>query len=362
VKVLHLESGLHLYGGAAQVAGLVAGLKAADVESLLVCRPDSVLATTVTACEVATLLMRGDLDVSLSAKLRGLIEHWRPDLVHVHSRRGADLFGGLAARRAGVPAVVTRRVESAEPAFWLRYKYRPYSAVVAISGRISKMLVQRAGIAASRVHTVPSGVDVDRFRPSSDAATAVRKGFGLPPDALVLAVVAQLIVRKGHRLLLGILPELLARHPRVHLLLFGQGPLQASLQRSVQRLDVADRVRFAGFRTDLPALLPGVDVVVHPAQREGLGVALLEAMSAGVPVVASRAGGIVDVIRDGVDGLLVPPGDGSALVAALDSVLTDAPWRRAMASAARQRIAEHFSTAAMCAGNLAIYRKVLDEA
>ncbi len=137
--------------------------------------------------------------------------------------------------------------------------------------------------------------------------------------------------------------------------------MQASLQRSVQRLDIADRVRFAGFRSDLPALLPGVDVVVHPAQREGLGVALLEAMSAGVPVVASRAGGIVDVIRDGVDGLLVPPGDGTALAAALDRMLADEPWRRAIGSAARQRIADRFSTAAMCAGNLAVYRKVLGE-
>ncbi len=358
MKVLHLESGRHLYGGAVQVAELIGGLHAAGVSNLLVCPPGSSLAGTVTDAEIATLRMSGDLDIRLPRRLVGYIRAWQPDLIHVHSRRGADLYGGIAARRARLPAVLTRRVESHEPAFWQRCKYRPYQALIAISARIALALTQ-AGIDAARVHTVPSGVDTTVFRPLPDAAAHLRNTFGLPAAVPVVAMIAQLIARKGHAVLLDALSVVLRQQPDLHVVLFGRGPEESALRGDVQRRGLGGRVRFAGFRADLPQLLPGIDVVVHPAYREGLGVALLEAMSAGVAVIASSEGGISEVIEDGLHGRLIRPGESATLADALISLLADESARRAMGAAARRQVQERFSNTKMVQGNLEVYRGLL---
>src|SRR5690606_8300635 len=129
--------------------------------------------------------------------------------------------------------------------------------------------------------------------------------LGLPHDASIAAVIGQLIPRKGHRVLLDALPGVLERHLRCHVVLFGRGPLEGELRRTIERRGMTDRVRLAGFHPDLARWLPGIDLVLHPAQKEGLGLAVLEAMSAGVPVAASAVGGLVDVIEDGVSGWLL---------------------------------------------------------
>ncbi len=358
MKVLHLESGRHLYGGAVQVAELIGGLHSAGVSSLLVCPSGSSLAGTVTDAEVVTLRMSGDLDIRLPRRLARQLRAWRPDLIHVHSRRGADLYGGIAARRERLPAVLTRRVESHEPASWQRFKYRPYQALIAISARIAEALTQ-AGIEPARVHTVPSGVDTTKFRPQRDAGARLRREFGLPAAAPVVAMIAQLIPRKGHAALLDALSVVVGPQPDLHVVLFGQGPEEPLLRREVQRRGLEGRVRFAGFRADMPQLLPGIDVVVHPAFREGMGVALLEAMSAGVAVIASSEGGISEVIEDGVHGRLIRPGESATLADALIGLLADAPARRAMGVAARRHVQQRFSSTRMVEGNLDVYRGLL---
>lgn len=356
--MLHLESGRHLYGGAVQVAELIGGLHAAGVSNLLVCPPGSSLAGTVTDAEVVTLRMSGDLDIRLPRRLARHVRAWRPDLIHVHSRRGADLYGGIAARRERLPAVLTRRVESREPALWQRFKYRPYQALIAISARIAQTLT-RAGINAARVHTVPSGVDTNHFRPLPDAGAHLRSTFGLPAAAPVVAMIAQLIARKGHAVLLDALSAVVATQPDLHVVLFGQGPEEPALRREIQRRGLDGHVRFAGFRADMPQLLPGIDVVVHPAFREGMGVALLEAMSAGVAVIASSEGGISEVIEDGVHGRLVRPGESAMLADVLTGLLADESARRAMGAAARRHVQERFSSTRMVEGNLDVYRGLL---
>ncbi|MEE8238174.1 MAG: glycosyltransferase, partial [Gammaproteobacteria bacterium] len=174
-----------------------------------------------------------------------------------------------------------------------------------------------------------------------------------------IGVVAQLISRKGHEQLFSVLPELIAAHPNVEVLCFGQGPLQRELQDQIRNLALTDHVRLVGFRDDLTELLPELDCLVHPAQREGLGVAVLEAMSCGVPVVITAVGGLVDIVEHDVNGLLVAPDDDRALSAALRRIVQQRALRRRLGAAGRQRIEEAFSVDAMTKGNLAVYRQVL---
>jgi glycosyltransferase involved in cell wall biosynthesis len=281
----------------------------------------------------------------------------RVDLAHVHSRRGVDVWGGLAAALARVPAVLTRRVDSREPSVVARLKYRPYRRVVALSRAIDSQL-RVSGVAPELIARIPSAVDGARYRPDREARARVREVFRFPDDVLVIGVVAQLIPRKGHARLFRILPELVRREQRLRVLCFGRGPLEARLRASLRASDLEGNVLLAGFRTDLPELLPGLDALVHPAEREGLGVAILEAASCGVPVVATSVGGVKDVLEHARTGWLVDLDD-AALAAGLARLLTDSRLRAQLGAAARAAMAQRFSVDAMVGAHLKLYDDVL---
>jgi glycosyltransferase involved in cell wall biosynthesis len=360
MRIVHIEAGRHLYGGAAQVRYLVDGLEAARADNVLVCPRGSALAARPPAARVVELPMRGDLDVGLLPRLVRLLRTERPDLVHVHSRRGAELFGGLAAAIVGVPAVLTRRVDSPERAWLARLKWRPYEVIVALSAAIEAQLTA-AGVDRARIVRIPSAVDTTLIQPDPAARGRLRGVFDLPSDALVVGVVAQLIERKRHAWLLAALPELAQREPRLRVLVFGRGPLERPLRQEIAARGLADVVTLAGFRDDLPALLPGLDLLVHPAAREGLGLALVEAAAAGVPVVACAAGGVPDVVVDGVTGALVPTGDVGALQAAVTRLLESPAERERLGAAARARAERRFSIEGLVAAHLSLYERVLGE-
>lgn len=358
MRVLHVEGGRHLYGGAQQVLYLLEGLAAQGIASQLACPRGSDLARVARGlAEVHELAMGGDLDFTLVPKLARLIGRGRPDLVHLHSRIGADVMGGVAARLRGVPVVHSRRVDNPEPRWLVALKYRLFDRVIAISEGIGQVLLAE-GLPAAKLRVVPSAVPLAAGGRPCDR-TRIAALLGVPAAGRWLGVVAQLIPRKGHRFLLAALPSLIAEVPDLQVIFFGQGPLAVELAQQVDAAGLRGRVHLVGFRSDLPDCLPCLDLLVHPATMEGLGVALLQAASAGVPIVASRVGGIPEVVQDGVTGLLVPPADVPALARACQRLLSDAVLRTRLGAAARMRVSEHFSAPAMVAGNLAVYRELL---
>ncbi len=358
MKILHVEAGKHLYGGARQVLYIVEGLAARGVANLLACPAGSEMARQQPAgTRVVAMKMGGDGDFGMVSRLASLIRAEKPDLVHLHSRRGADTWGGLAAKLAGVPCVLSRRVDNPESRLAVAIKYRLYDHVITISEGIRQVLLSE-GLAPGKVSCVRSAVDATPYLVPVDRAAFCAES-GLPADALVAGVVAQLIPRKGHRYLLAALPALLARHPALQVLIFGQGPLEAELRAEVEAAGLSGAVRFTGFRHDLPRWLGGLDMLVHPADMEGLGVSLLQASAAAVPIVTSRAGGLPEAVQDGVTGILCPPGDVTALAAAIDRLAGDAALRARFGAAGRARILAEFSIDAMVDGNLRVYRQVL---
>lgn len=361
MKILHVEAGKHLYGGARQVQYIVEGLARRGVDNLLACPAGSEMARQIVpGVSYAPLPMGGDADLGMVGRLLGLIRRERPDLVHLHSRRGADTWGGLAARLAGVPCVLSRRVDNPESRLAVALKYRLYDHVITISEGIRQVLLAE-GLAPGRVSCVRSAVDATPYLAPVDrvAFEAEFAPVGLRPGGLIIGIVAQLIPRKGHRHLLAALPALVAAHPGLQVLVFGQGPLEAELRADVAARGLAAVVHFAGFRHDLPRWLGGLDLLVHPAEMEGLGVSLLQASAAAVPIVTCRAGGLPEAVQEGVTGLLVPPADVPALGAAVGRLLADGPLRRQLGAAGRARVLAEFSIDGMVEGNLAIYRQVL---
>jgi glycosyltransferase involved in cell wall biosynthesis len=359
LTVLHVEAGRHLYGGALQVVYLLRGLQDAGVRNILVCPEGSAIAAAAReiGARVLETPMGGDADVGLVLRLRGILRRERPDLVHLHSRRGADLWGGIAARLAGVPAILTRRVDNPEPRGWVNLKYRLYHRIVSISEGIRQVLISE-GLAPARVTCVHSAVDTERYQPGCADKSLLVRELGLPGEGPVLAVVAQLIPRKGHRYLLQALPGILEAVPDALLVFFGQGPLEAELRAEVERRGLARQVHFAGFRDDLERLLPCLDLVVHPAEMEGLGVSLLQAAACGVPIIAFPVGGIPEIVREGENGYLLPVADVEGLRRRCIELLQDSGRARALGQCGRALVERAFSIDSMVQGNLAIYREL----
>ena len=358
MKVVHVETGMHLYGGAQQVAYLLAGLPGHGVENVVVCPPGAAIGQHFagSAVKVIETPCSGDLDLGFIGRLKRVLREERPDLVHLHSRRGADVLGGLAARSAKVPAILSRRVDNPESRLVAKLKYGLYGRVICISQGIADVLLSE-GVPADKVRVVRSAVDATPWN-SPESREGFCAEFGVPAGPPLLGVVAQLIERKGHRYLFEALAALKERQA-FSLVVFGQGPLREELEALAKSLGLAERVCFAGFRKDLPRWLGCLDLLVHPALMEGLGVSLLQASSAGVPIIACRAGGMPEAVRDGVSGLLVPPGDSAALREALAQLLENPERRRELGRNGRRLALEEFSAGVMVAGNLGVYRELL---
>ncbi|MEX2173487.1 MAG: glycosyltransferase [Pirellulaceae bacterium] len=359
-RVLHVEMGRHLYGGAQQVVHLLGGLGERGIENVLVCAEGSDIGRMLspTASRVHELSLRGELDWSLASRLARIVRREQPDLVHLHSRRGADTFGGLAGWWGGRPVILSRRVDTPESRLVAALKYRLFDRVIAISQCIERVL-RAAGVPQAKLRCVPSGIDTTPFSQPAERAWLCRE-FGLNESALLVGLVAQLIPRKGHVVLLDAVERLQPTYPQLQVLLFGRGPLEASLGAEISRRSLRHCVRLVGFRSDLPRIVPALDLVVHPALAEGLGVALIQAAAAGVAIIGSRAGGIPEIVRDGENGLLVEPGSAGELAAAMNRLLGDPPLRRRLGQAGRSLVARHFTYGRMVAGNLEVYRELLD--
>lgn len=358
MKILHVEAGKHYYGGARQVAYIIEGLAQRGVENFLTCPIGAEIAEAVgKTAQVHQLAMGGDADFGMAWRLATLIRTVQPDIVHLHSRRGADLWGGIAARLTGTPCILSRRVDNPESRLQVALKYRLYDHVITISEGIRRVLLDE-GLSPQRVTCVRSAVDAAPYLIPVDR-TAFRQEFSLPDQPIIIGMVAQLIPRKGHRYLIEAVASLRSSFPDLRVLLFGKGSLQSELENEIEKNGLRDIIRFAGFRNDLPRWLGGLDILAHPADMEGLGVSLLQASAAAVPIVTSRAGGLPEAVAENVSGLLIPPGDVPALTSALRRLLDDADLRKEMGQAGRARILAEFSIDAMVDGNLAIYRKVL---
>ncbi|HHJ39298.1 MAG: hypothetical protein AXA67_12230 [Methylothermaceae bacteria B42] len=357
MKILHVEGGRHLYGGARQVAYLLNGLRDYPAEHILVCHRSSPLPQAIDNPKVRIFPcpVGGDADLVFAFQLYRWIRHEKPDILHLHSRRG-ELPAMLAGVASQVPMIVTRRVDNPENPWLAKLKYRHFRRVIAISQGIAEVLIKQ-GLPEEKLSLVHSGVDTQIFRPPRKES--MRGQLGIPPDHIVIAVVAQLIPRKGHLVLFESLSRLRRDYPELKLtsLVFGKGPLEAELKAHCQKLGLQNQVRWMGYREDMAEILPAMDVVVHPALKEGLGVALLEAAACGLPIIASRSGGMPEVVEDGVNGLLVPPGDPNALGCAINHLARDSMLRSKMGEAGRQKVLRQFSIASMVEGNWQVYKR-----
>jgi glycosyltransferase involved in cell wall biosynthesis len=360
MKILHVETGRHLYGGPQQVLYLSAGLARRGVDNILVCPPGSDVDVAARSQGIAVINLEcaGDLDLRFAWRLRQLLTEQAPDIVHCHSRRGGDFLGGQAAAMAGIPALVSRRVDNREPGFLSSLRYRQFQKVVAISETIADVLAD-AGLVSDKITVIRYAIYADRF--SADPYVyKFQRLFEIDPGHFVIASAAQFIPRKGHRYLLRAVAGLKQQYPQLKLILFGQGPLENELRAMTAQLDLGNVVQFAGFRQDLDDYLGCFDLLAHPALQEGLGVIALKASAAGVPVIGFEAGGLREVVAHGETGLLVPAGDVQSLGNAIGSLIDNEELRDQYGRMAAKRMREEFSVAQMVDKHMTLYASIIN--
>jgi L-malate glycosyltransferase len=370
VKVLHVNTERTWRGGEQQVLYLARGLAARGVEQEILCQQGSVLAARArdAGLPVWERRLHGEVDLPSMRAMGARLRAGRFDVIHMHTSH-AHTLGVVAARFAGrrrrgdrPVTLVSRRVDfSIHKRRLLDFSKLKYTwgldRIVCVSDMIRQVLL-RDGLPPELVGVVHSGVDVARLAGAPDRRADYRREFGLPAGAPLVATVGHCADHKGQRFLVAAAPAVLARFPEARILIVGEGELLPDLREQAAALGVQGRVLFPGFRTDVPALLRALDLFVFPSHLEGLGTSVLDALAVGLPVVSTTAGGIPEMITDGVHGRLVPPRDPQALAAAMIELLEQPERARALGEAGRQRVLAEFTADRMVEKTLAEYERL----
>jgi glycosyltransferase involved in cell wall biosynthesis len=369
VRVLHVLATLLPGGSEISVLRLVSALDTTRYRVSVAClRGEAPMADEFRAAgfEVVRFGMRGKLDPGCLLRLRRYVARERIDIVHTHMDL-ADFYGALAGRLGGARGVVatkhapdefrTRRTWKRYPFLLLeRLAYEMDDAVIVVSEGLRAFLETEERLPRRKMVVIGHGIEA---APRPATRGEARRILGLPAQGPLIGAVGRLSHEKGQLVLLQALPAILAAFPRTSCVFAGEGPTRAPLEEVTRRLGIGDRVVFLGFRRDVPMVLAALDLFVQPSIYEGFGLSLLEAMAAGLPVVASRVGGIPEVIEDGRTGVLVPPQDPAALAGAVVRLLGDAGGARRLGETAAVSTRERYSLARVAERVDDLYRTIL---
>jgi len=357
LRVVHVDTERTWGGGQRQLHALATAMQRLGHQSWVAARPGTLLSDALgrDGVPVVPLAPAFEWDPVAAGRLRALLRRVRPDVVHAHAAHAVAL-SAVAIGRLPIRLLVSRRVALPLRRNPLsRYKYGRPERFIAVSDRVRSVL-RSCGVDAARIDVVRSGVDL--ARPARRAAPSTMEGLGVEPQRPLAVMVSSLVPpHKDPGTFLAAIAAARSLGCEAQALLVGDGPLLGAARRARSRLGLDRVVRLTGFRRDAVELLAAADVAVLSSRDEGLGTTILDAMLAGVPVAATAAGGVTEVVRDGVDGLLAPVGDGRALGAAIQRVLADRALREALVRSARERVRQ-FSIDRTVDGTLEVYRSL----
>lgn len=270
----------------------------------------------------------------------------RIQIMHAHDL-WSNLVGVLAAKLARVPVTITSQRDLSHDAWYGTYRRKVLrfiqgrSSVVLTNAKAIREGLIEDGVPAKKVCVVYNGVDIDRFRNSKS-----NREWLFPESAgrkLIVLVGNMNSDVKGHPVLISAAAEIVKRHPEAQFVLVGDGPRRRDYEAIVQTAGLKESFLFLGRRSDVPEILVSCDIAILPSLAEGLPNAVLEYLAAGLPVIATALGGNLEVVQDGVTGLLIPPNDSEALVRALGRLLEDPDFAATIARAGREHVQKEFS-------------------
>jgi L-malate glycosyltransferase len=360
VVTLHIDTAKSWRGGQNQVLLTVLGLRALGHRAVLVAHPEGELCRRAAeGHDLIPLAPRNELDFRAAWRLSRVLRQIRPALIHAHDPHAVAMGSvalSIASPPGPVPLVASRRVDfHLKGNSFSRWKYRQVDCFIAASEAIRAMLIAD-GAPARRVVTVHEGVDVDRVNQTPPAN--VHAELWLPAHAPLVGNVAALVPHKGHRDLIEAAAMVVREVPDARFVILGEGPLRPALERQIAEHRLEKHVLLAGFRSDVLAMHKGFDVFALTSVTEGLGTSLLDAMAAGKPIVATRTGGIPEVVVDGETGFLTAPHDHEHIASAIVRLLRDPALRARFGEAGLARVRERFSVDRMVDETVAVYGRL----
>jgi glycosyltransferase involved in cell wall biosynthesis len=359
---LHIDTARTWRGGQNQVLLTVNGLREIGHRAALVAHPDGELRRRAAeGLDLIPIAPKSEVDLAAAWKLSRVIRRLGPDVIHAHDPHGiamASLALSLASSSLKIePAfIASRRVDfHLNKNSFSRWKHRQVDCFVAASEAIRQMLIGD-GVPAAQTVTIHEGIDLDHVRAAP--AVNVHEAFWLPHGSPVVGNVAALVPHKGQRHLIEAAHLMVQQLPDARVVILGEGELREPLERQIRDYHLEKHVLLPGFRTDVLGCIKGFDVFAMSSVTEGLGTSLLDAMACSRPIVATTAGGIPEVVEDGVTGLLVAPRDHHAMAQSLVRLLGDRALGQRMGAAGFERLRERFTVEKMVAETAALYARV----
>jgi glycosyltransferase involved in cell wall biosynthesis len=383
IKILRIIGRLNVGGPAIHVVSLTEGLDPDRYQSLLVAGSENeaegsmldfalshgVQPTVIP--EIVTDFRLAPRDAKALWKLYSLMRKERPHIVHTHTAK-AGFLGRVAARLAGVPIVVhtfhghvlhgyygpvknelLRRVERSLA--WVTDR------LVTVSEQVKNELVGYGIAKAEKITVVPLGFDLEPFLNSHTQRGEFRREIGLGADIKLVGIVGRLFHIKNHALFLEAASRIYAQEPGARFVIVGDGVLRPVLERQARDLGIADQVLFTGWRHDLSRIYADLHVLVVSSDNEGTPVSAIEAMASGCPVVATRVGGLPDLIDDHRTGRLVPPRNAEALASAIVDLLRSPETMRELGQNARESVRQRFTVKRLIGDMDHLYSQLLEE-
>lgn len=285
------------------------------------------------------------------------------DVVHSHLFFG-NMFGRIAAIMARIPVIIaTEHNTYLDKSLWRRLidlllAYKT-SVIVTVTKAVADFTAQQEHIPRDRFEVIANGIDAGHYRQSNFDHASIRRSLGIPEESLLIGTVGRLVPQKNMTVLLEAASAIFARHPNVSLLIVGDGCQRPLLEERAQRLGIASRVIFAGARLDVRPFLAIMDVFAHSPRYEGFGLVLLEAMAAGVPVVARAVGGIPEVVEHNRSGILIDDDSQKTLENAIETLLMDKDTRQRLIDGGYHLVHDRFSRQRMVQHYQELYARLL---
>ncbi|MBI5788221.1 MAG: glycosyltransferase family 4 protein [Candidatus Schekmanbacteria bacterium] len=357
--ILHTESSLGWGGQEGRILREALGLRDKGWRVIMACQPGSGLEREATKTGFTCFPVKMSTAFSLSAVncLLKLFQQEQVNIAVTHSSIDSWLTGWSSLLAAHKPIIV--RVRHLQGGINNRFVYTGLcNTIVAVSQDIKQHMILNKGIPADKIQVIYSGIDTKRFQLAAKPLS-LRAEWGVKPDEKLIGIVAVLRNKKGHRFLIRAAAAILNRHPKTKFVFVGSGPKEQEIKEEIAQKKLDRYFILAGKRDDIPEVLNSLDVFVLPSQMEALGQAIIEAMAAGLPVVASRVGGIPELVREGETGFLVPPEDSNALAGAIIKLLNQPQTARQMGLAGQKTVQENFDYHQMIGNTERLYRSLL---
>lgn len=361
LKILQLSSEKSWRGGEQQIAYLILYLKSQNVDVVVCARKKSAFSQW---CDENKILcydlgFKNGVDIKTALRIKQIAEKEKVDLVNSHSGKSHSLAYLACKFGLDKPLIVHRRVDfplKTKGFSLAKFNYKKVKAIVCVSNAIAS-LVKQVVQNPERVKTVYSGINPQRFNHDSPTGY-IHKEFNIDPGKVLIANISAIAPHKDYETFLRTAKQVNATRNDCHFLIVGDGPLEAETHKFAKSLNLNDCVTFTGFRKDIPDLFREITLFLITSDTEGLGTTVIDALYNGIPVIATRAGGIPELVINEEQGYLCDIGDHKCLAEKINYLLDSEKLRQEMASSAIQR-SKKFTNEQMGAGVLKIYREIL---